>query len=306
MGSLLIAGGIIMDIVGSYEKSLNMEKKKDQKKLNIKAGILHISLIFFSLIMSFPFIWMIVSALKTKDEMWQFPPALIPKIPQWHNFLDAFHSAPFMLYMFNSAFTALVIVAIQIINSAMIAYALTNLKFKGKRFLFAIILGTYMLPAAATYVPSYIILAKLNLLDSYTGLIVSNCVNVFGIFLIRQAFLQINKSMIEAAKIDGASHWQILWRLLFPLTKPSFITFALISFVTNYNNYLWPSLIIKDPDKNLISIGLRQFFIQEGAYGIKWPLVMAASAFTVLPLLILFFMAQRWFVNGIADTGVKG
>ncbi|NMM65201.1 carbohydrate ABC transporter permease [Clostridium sp. P21] len=289
-------------------KEQTKKKKAEIKKLKLKASniVSHITLIIFSFLMAFPFIWMISSALKTKDEIFKFPPTLIPEVPQWHNFISAFTSAPFDLYIFNSTFTALTIVIVQVVNSAMIAYAITQLEFLGKKILFAIIMATYMLPAAVTYVPGYVVLSKLNLLDTYTGLIISNAVNVFGIFLIRQAFMQINKSLIEAAKMDGATHWQILWRILVPLSKPSFITFGLMSFVSNYNSYLWPSLIIKDPKLNLITMGLRQFFIQQGAYGVKWPEVMAASALTVLPLLILFVVAQKWFMNGIADTGVKG
>ena len=200
---------------------------------------------------------------------------------------------------------ATIIVAFQIIGSAMIAYALTQFNFKGRKILFAIIMGTYMLPSAATYVPCYMILSKINLIDTLTGIIISNLGNVFGIFLMRQAFLQINKSLIEAARIDGASHWKILWKIVFPLTKPTFITFGLISFVTYYNDYMYPSLITKSPEKFLISAGLRQFFIQGGAYGIKWPEIMAASTITVLPLLILFLVAQKWFMQGVGDTGVK-
>lgn len=279
-------------------------RKKSKQLLNTISS--HILLTFLSFIMAFPFLWMAVSAIKTKEEIWMFPPIWWPEVPQWGNFIDAWHAAPFGLYIFNSAFTAFAIVFIQIINSAMMSYAFTQLKFKGQHFLFGIIMGSYMLPAAATYVPSYIILSKLQMLDSYEGLIVSNAVSVFGIFLVRQAFLQVPMEVIEAAKIDGAGHWTILWKILFPLTKPSFITFALISFVQMYNNYLWPSLIIKSEEHRLITAGLRQFFITEGAYGMQWPLIMAASTFAVLPLLLLFFIAQRWFINGISDTGVKG
>ena len=277
-----------------------------KKSINIKNIIRHVLLIVFSFIMAFPFIWMVLSAIKTKNEIWQFPPKLFPAVPQWHNFIDAWNSAPFGLYIFNSGFTSLLIVLIQIINSAMIAYALTELKFKGKKPLFAVVMGTYMLPAAATYLPSYVILSNMNLIDTLTGVVVSNAVSVFGIFLIRQAFKQIKREVVEAAMMDGASHWKILWHIMFPLTKSSFVTFGLISFVSNYNNYLWPSLIIKSPNKYLITIGLRQFFIQQGAYGIKWPQIMAASTFTIAPLLLLFFVAQKWFMNGIADSGVKG
>lgn len=279
------------------------EKKRNPFLIDV---LHHILLIVFSIVMAFPFLWMAVSAIKTKAEIWKFPPTWWPKVPQWHNFIDAWQAAPFGQYFFNSTFTAVVIVLIQIINSAMMAYAFTQIKFKGKNLLFGGIIGTYMLPAAATYVPSFIILAHLHMLDSYQGLIISNAVSVFGIFLIRQAFLQVPKEVVEAAKIDGAGHWKILWRVLFPLTKPSFITFGLISFVQNYNNYLWPSLIIKSDKYNLMTTGLRSFFISTGAYGMKWPLIMAASTFAVVPLLVLFFIAQRWFVEGISDTGVKG
>ena len=249
---------------------------------------------------------MLSSALKTKDEVFNFPPTLVPKVPQWNNFIQVFKEAPFAVYMGNSLFVASIEVTFQVISAAMIAYAFTQFKFKGKKVLFAIIMGTYMLPSAVTYIPCYMILADINLIDTLTGLIISNLANVFGIFLIRQAFLQVDKSLVEAARMDGASHVKILLKIMVPLTKPTFITFGLISFVTYYNEYMYPSLITKSPEKFLVSAGLRQFFIQGGAYGIKWPEIMAASTLTVLPLLILFLIAQKWFMQGVSDTGVKG
>ena len=285
-------------------EELYIPRKKTNKEI-ICESLRHIMLICISIVTFFPFIWMMTSSLKTKDEIFQFPPKLLPQVFNWSNFLEVFKEAPFEVYIGNSFFVATIIVAFQIIGSAMIAYALTQFNFKGRKILFAIIMGTYMLPSAATYVPCYMILSKINLIDTLTGIIISNLGNVFGIFLMRQAFLQINKSLIEAARIDGASHWKILWKILFPLTKPTFITFGLISFVTYYNDYMYPSLITKSPEKFLISAGLRQFFIQGGAYGIKWPEIMAASTITVLPLLILFLVAQKWFMKGVGDTGVK-
>ena len=282
-------------------EELYIPRKKTNKEI-ICESLRHIMLICISIVTFFPFIWMMTSSLKTKDEIFQFPPKLLPQVFNWSNFLEVFKEAPFEVYIGNSFFVATIIVAFQIIGSAMIAYALTQFNFKGRKILFAIIMGTYMLPSAATYVPCYMILSKINLIDTLTGIIISNLGNVFGIFLMRQAFLQINKSLIEAARIDGASHWKILWKIVFPLTKPTFITFGLISFVTYYNDYMYPSLITKSPEKFLISAGLRQFFIQGGAYGIKWPEIMAASTITVLPLLILFLVAQKWFMYGVGDT----
>lgn len=275
-------------------------------KQALTKSIKHLFLLLFSFAMIFPFLWMVASALKTKEEIFQFPPKLWPESPMWHHFAEAWQLAPFGQYIFNSTFTALVIVGLQVINSALIAYAFTHFKFKGRDLLFSVVLLTYMLPVAATYVPSYVILADLNLLDTHKGLILSNAASVLGIFLFRQAFMQIPKELVEAATMDGASHWRILWRVVYPLSKPTFLTFILISFVQNYNSYLWPTLILNSEEKQLITTGLRQFFIQEGAYGIQWPLIMAASSFAVIPLLILFAFAQKWFVSGISDQGLKG
>lgn len=267
--------------------------------------LLYVFLTLFTFAVAFPFLWMISSSLKTKNEVMNSF-SLIPDQFLWGNFAEAFNGAPFGRYIFNSAFTAIMIVAIQIVNSAMIAYALTQLNFKLRGPMFALIMGTNMLPAAATYVPSYLILAKMNLLSTYTGLIISNCVYMFGIFLIRQAFLQVNRSLVEAAWSEGASHWHTLWHVLVPITKSSFVTLGLLSFVANYNNYMWPSLITTKQSYYLISQGLRLYFIEGGAYGIKWPQIMAASTFTVMPLMILYFITQRWFIQGLSDSGVKG
>lgn len=173
-----------------------------------------------------------------------------------------------------------------------------SMRFKGRKVLFSVIMATYMLPTEATYIPGYIILSDLNLLDTYTGLIFSNCVSIFGIFLLRQSFMQMPAGAVEAARIDGASDWRILWKIVYPMTKLSFITFGLMNFITSYNNYMWPSLITDSEDKYLVSQGLRST---------DWPLVMAGSTVIVLPLLILFAFTQKWFISGIGgDTGMKG
>lgn len=271
----------------------------------IKRMLKHFVLIMISLTMVFPFLWMLISALKTNEEIFRFPPSFIPDHPHWNIFNEAWQSAPFWLYMFNSSFTAGAIVAIQILNSAMIGYALTHMRFSYKKPLLAFILISYMLPAAATYLPSYIILAKLGLMDSYSGLIISNAVSVFSIFLIRQAFMQLPYDVVEAAKIDGAGHWRILWTILVPLAKPTFVVMGLLTFISNYNNYLWPSLITRNPNLELVSQGLQSFFIQGGGYGMQWPLIMAASSFTIAPLLLLFVIGQKWILRGVTAFDVN-
>lgn len=263
-------------------------------------------LLVFSVFTAFPFLWMMLSALKTKAEIMDVS-KFFPAEFQWNNFYEVIFNSPLLKYVWNSLFVSVLTLAIQIVTAAMIAYAIVFMKFKGRKILFAIIMGTYMLPTAATYIPSYIILSKLSLLNTFTGLILSNCVSIFGIFLLRQAFMQVPVGVIEAARIDGASQWKILWQVVCPMTKSSFITFGLMNFITCYNSYMWPSLITDSNEKMMVSQGLRKFFIEGGAYGTEWPLVMAGSALIVLPLLILFAFTQKWFINGIGgDTGMKG
>ena len=263
-------------------------------------------LVSVSIFTAFPFIWMFLSALKSKEEIMNVM-TFLPAQPQWENFAEILFDSPILSYIGNSLWVSLIVIVLQIVTGAMLTYAMVFLEFKGRNILFAVVMGTYMLPVAATYIPSYIILSKWNLLNTTTGLVISSCVSIFGIFLLRQAFMQVPKGLVEAARMDGASHFRILWEIICPMTQSAFITFGLMSFISTYNNYMWPSLITNDSTKFLVSQGLRSFFIEGGAYGTKWNLVMAASAVIVIPLLILFAFTQKWFINGIGgDTGMKG
>ncbi|GIO38917.1 sugar ABC transporter permease [Paenibacillus antibioticophila] len=264
--------------------------------------LLYITVGFISIMMAFPFFWMFSSSLKTNDEIWSVPPVLWPAEAKWGNFLEAWQAAPFGLYLFNSVFVAAAVVIIQLINSSMMSYALTHMRFALRHVLMAVIMVTYMLPVSSTYLSGYVILSRMGLLDSYTGLILSNSITIFGIFLLRQAFQQIPKELLEAAKIDGSGHLRILWAIMIPLSRSTLIVMTLLSFIGQYNNYFWPMLITKNPDLQLVSAGLRSFFVEGGAYGMKWPLIMAASTFTIIPLVILFFAAQKWIIKGVSNA----
>jgi multiple sugar transport system permease protein len=268
----------------------------------IQRVLMHVLLIVLCAVMAFPFYWMVTSGLKTNDEIWQTPPVLWPAVPLWSNFVDAWQSANFGRYMLNSMTVAGSIALIQVVNSGMMAYALTHMPFRLKGPLTALILVSYMVPATAVYLPGYVVLSKLDLLDSYAGLILSNSVSVFSIFLIRQAFLQVSHELVEAGRMDGASHMRILWTIIAPLTRASFAVLVLITFIEQYNNYFWPTLITKNPDLQLVSAGLRSFFVEGGAYGLKWPLIMAASAFTIAPLLLLFLFTQKTIMQSVNFT----
>ena len=266
----------------------------------------HMILCLISIVMIFPLFWMVLGSLKTSKEAMN-PEMILPDVIHLENIMDVFSNSPLLKYVLNSLIVALVATLIQIITGAMLAYAFSFMKFKGRNVLFGIVMATYMLPSCATYIPAFVTLAKMGMLNSRIGLIISQCVSIFGIFLLRTAFLQIPPELIEAAKLDGAGHWKILWKIVMPVTRSSFVTFGLMSFISLYNNYMWPSLITKDSDLYQVAQGLRSFFIDDGAFGTNWAKVMAGSTMIVIPLLILFAFTQKWFISGLAgDSGVKG
>lgn len=272
----------------------------------IKKIVVHSALILTSFIIAFPFLWMFTNSIKTKDEIWAVPPKVLPDAAQWINYADALADGAFLRYMWNSAYTAIIITVIVLFNSAMFAYALTHIRFRWKKVLITLIMVTYIMPATTTYVPSYVILSKLGLMNSHTGYILSSCASIFNIFFLRTTFAQINPGIIEAARIDGAGHWKILWWVVAPMSTSSFVTLGLLSFLGGYNSYLWPSLLLHDKNQYLVSMGLQAFFTSEGAYGLKWGTIMAACCVIVFPLLLLFLLGQRWILNGITnDAAVK-
>lgn len=277
-----------------------------KKHSRIKNTCLHLSLAVSSVIIAFPFLWMLTNSIKTKDEIWQMPPKLLPKIAQWVNYKDALADGMFFKYMWNSTYTAIITTAIVLINSALFAYALTNIRFAGKKILIVIITLTYIMPVASTYIPSYIIVSKMGLMNTHLGYILSSSVSIFNIFFFWTTFLQISDSILDAARVDGAGHWTIFWKIVTPMSVSSYVTLGILSFIGNYNNYLWPSLILKDKDKYFVSMGLRTFFSSDGAYGMQWGAIMAACCVIIFPLLILFFFGQKWIIKGITnDAAVK-
>ena len=259
-------------------------------------------LLIFSIFTIFPFVWMILSALKTKAEIMDVR-SFFPAEFQWHNFYQVIFESPLLRYVGNSLFVSVITLALQIVTGAMIAYAIVFMNFKGKKALFAVIMGTYMLPTAATYIPSYIILANWNLLNTFTGLIISNCVSIFGIFLLRQAFMQVPMGLIEAARIDGMSEYQIYGKIMLPLAKPALSTLTIFTFVNTWNDFLGPLIYLKTESKKTLQIGLRMFIGQNSS---EYGLIMAASVLSLIPVLVVFLALQKYFVEGIAATGVKG
>ena len=259
-------------------------------------------LILVSLFTAFPFLWMILSALKTKTEIMDVS-AFFPSTPQWSNFISVVFQSPLPSYIWNSLLVSVIVVALQIFTGALLAYAMVFLEFKGRNLLFLIVMGTYMLPVAATYIPSYIILSKWNLLNTLTGLVISSTVSIFGIFLLRQAFQTIPKDLDEAARMDGCSYFRIYWQIMLPLVTPNLVALGIMTMLSTWKNLMWPIIVNRSIEKMTLSAGLAMLIGEHTTY---YEQVMAGAVISVLPMIIIFMIFQKQFVEGIAKTGVKG
>jgi multiple sugar transport system permease protein len=261
----------------------------------------HVVLIALSLVMAFPFLWMILTSLKGAEEVFAQPLSFLPRTLEWGNYLEAWNAAPFGTFFLNSLIMSLGIVLAQLVTCSLAAYAFALIDFRGSRLLFLIVLATMMVPFEATMIPSYLVVNGLGLLNSFLGLILPSATSVFGIFLLRQFFLTIPKDILEAAAIDGCSHFGTFMRIVLPLSKPVLATLALFSFLGAWNNYLWPLLITTETSMRTVQVGLKYLVDEE--IGTQWPQLMAASTFVIVPVLVLFLVLQRFFIKGVMHTG---
>ncbi len=270
---------------------------------------IHIALLVGSLAMGMPFLWMISTSFKAQSQMLTYPPQWLPTEFVWQNYVRAWQAAPFGRYFFNSIVVALAVTLGDLVTGALAAYAFARIRFPGRDALFAIYLASMMIPQQMTIIPSYLVLSKFGEvnpafgLDSYFALIAPFLANAFGVFLLRQSFLQIPSELEDAAILDGCSRLGFLWRIVVPLSRPAFATLALFSFMGNWNSYLWPLIVTNSNNMRTVQIGLRYFVGQEGAS--QWGLLMAAAVFVSLPVVIVYLFVQRQFVQGIAATGIK-
>jgi multiple sugar transport system permease protein len=250
-----------------------------------------------------PVVWMVLSAFKSAAEVAADPPTWFPESLRWQNFEDAWNFAPFGRFLVNSVVMAGGIAVVQVATSAMAAYAFARLRFPGRDVLFYIYLGTLIIPHQVTVIPQFLIVRELGWIDTYAGLIIPQAFTAFGVFLLRQFFLGIPFELEEAARIDGASRWGCFWRIILPLSGPALAALAVFAFMFHWNNLLWP-LVVANTDKTIpVAVGLTRF---QGEHGTDWELLMAASVIATIPVLIVYFAAQRWFVQGIATSGFGG
>ncbi len=273
----------------------------------------HIVLIVVALIVAYPFYFMVTSSFKDTLEAIRTPPTLFPNELHPENYSDAWSRAPWGRYFANTIFVSVSVTILELITACLAAYAFARMKFRGKGVLFTVFLATLMIPGEATLIPKYVLMSPsrvacaglpcLGWFDTYQVQIVPFIASAFSIFLMRQFFLSIPNELADAARIDGAGHLRFLWSIVLPLSIPALITAGLITFLGSWNAFQWPLIVTSKPDFRPVQVGLSAFRQEAGS---SYHLLMAASTFVVAPIVLLCLVAQRYLVQGIARTGIRG
>lgn len=267
-------------------------------------GAKYLFLILGSFVMIIPFAWMISTSFKGTSEIFTFPPVWIPKEPTLRGYIRLLtnNRMPFLAFFKNSLFITVIVVIFQVSTSACAGYAFAKLKFKGKQVLFVGYLATMMIPVHATLVPTFMVMKELELVDTHMALILPNIVSVFGTFLLKQFFETVPQSLIEAAKMDGATPGRVFLSVALPLSKPSLATLAIFVMLSTWNDYIRPLIFLNTLNKYTLPLGLA---LLNGTFTTDWAVLMAGTTLAVVPVLIAYILAQDYFVKGVMLSGIK-
>lgn len=268
-------------------------------------AIIWLFLLAGSVLMLMPFLWMVSSSLKLETQVFEFPPQIIPNPARFMNYVDALIYKPFHLYLRNTMVIVILNEIAILLSASYCAYGFARVRFPGRDFWFAVVLATMMLPSVVTMVPTFVIFSRLKWLDTYLPLTFPYFFGgeAFNIFLLRQFFRSIPEELADAARIDGCTEHQIYWSLFLPLAKPALTTVAIFTFLNAWNDFMGPLLYLNTPENFTVSLGLATF---RSVMRTRWDLLMAATTAMTLPVIILFFAGQRYFVKGVVLTGLKG
>jgi len=259
-------------------------------------------LVAVALAVLLPFIWMLLTSFKPDADVVQFPPQLWPRSFTIQHYIDIWHRIPYARLFLNTVIFAGGVTLISLFFDSLTAYALARIEFPGRNVLFVAVLVTMMVPFQVTLIPLFSLLTNLHWINTYQGLIVPRATNAFGIFFLRQFFLAIPRELEDAARTDGASELRIYWQVILPLSVPALLTLGLFHFMYNWNDLLWPLIVTTDTSMQTLPAGLALFM---GQHVVEYGLLMAGSVLALLPLVVMFLMIQRKFVEGIATTGLK-
>lgn len=274
-----------------------------RKALSITGTVaLHLLLYAMAFVTVAPFLWMLLASFKELGEILQYPPTWIPRNVILDNFTGAFEAAPFGRFYMNSLFVASAVTLGQLFTCSLAAYAFARLQFPGRDILFYVFLGTMMIPGQVTMIPAFMVLHWLGWIDTYAALIVPGLASAFGTFLLRQFFLTIPRDLEDAAAIDGCSRFGVLWRIILPLSRPALATLAIFTFMYIFNDFLWALIVVSSEELKTVQLGLAIF---RDRYQTDWGQLMAASVTATVPILLVFFFAQKYFIRGITLSGLK-
>ncbi len=272
-------------------------------KSNIRKLIVYILLFLLALTTIVPMLWTFSTSLKSKQATLAFPPDIVPKEPTLNNYITLFNAYPFGRYLFNSVLVTSATVFLQVLIAGLAAFAFARFDFRFKNTLFVLYLATLMIPFQVTAIPLYLIVRNLNWINTYQGLIVPKLFSAFGVFLLRQAFMSTPREFDESAFMDGAGYFTVFFKIVLPMNKTALATFGIFSFMDAWNSYLWPLIVSTEQNMMTLPVGLANL---HGRWITQWNLVSAGAMISIIPILLVFLFAQKWFVQGVASSGLKG
>ena len=272
-------------------------------KNNLGTGLKYLLLVLFAIVTLFPFYWMIASSLKSSFEVIQTPPTLFPSKIMWHNYNVALKMAPFARYFFNTIIVTILSIISTVIIAILTAFAFSHLEFPGRDMIFSIFLASMMIPGEVLIVTNFKTISSLGWIDTYQALFVPYMANVLYLYMLREFFFKIPKQLYYAAKVDGASDWEFLWKIIVPMAKPSIITICILVGINSWNAFLWPLLVTNSERMRLLANGLTAF---QSDAGNQYELLMAASTIITMPIVVVYIFLHKKIMSGISIGGIKG
>lgn len=297
-----VTEAIVPPVVPGAPGPLNRTKRHGPISPLRRVGI-YALLVVLTAVIFVPFFWMVSSSLKQNNEVFSIPVQWIPTEFVWSNYVDIWTRIPMLTYLKNSLFLSVTITILQVLTGSFAAYGFSKMHFKGRDVLFVMYIATIAVPWQAYMIPQYIMMQNAGLVNSHLAIILLQAFGAFGVFLMRQYYLTIPDELSEAARIDGLNEYAIWWRIILPLTKPALASLALLTFVSTWNDYMGPFIYLTSNDLWTVQLGLRSFV---GQYDAEYALIMAGSVVSVIPIVLIFLLGQRYFIQGIATSGMKG
>jgi alpha-1,4-digalacturonate transport system permease protein len=278
------------------------EVERSRGRGALKTGLLYASLIVGSLVMIFPVYWMFATALRPRGEIFTRELLLVPTEFVWQNFVDGWNQLPFDIWYVNSFGITLIACVLTVAINLLAGYVFAKFKFFGRDFLFLLMISTLMVPVQVVMVPNFLLIAEMGLLNTWWAVILPRAAEAFGIFMVRQFMVSIPDELLEAARVDGAGEFRIFWRIVLPLSGPVIAVLTIFTFMWRWNDFAWPIVVLLRQESYTVPLGLNLF---QGQFATEWSFIMAMALLSLVPMLVVFIVFQRYFIEGVAGTGIK-